>query len=148
MRVALPIWKDRLSPVMDTATRLLVVEYDDEGEVSRTETPINWEHAPQLAHLLSDLEIGLLICGAVSQHLFSLIESRRIAVIPWVTGLAEDILRAYQANRLGNRRFLMPGCGGRGRQRGRRQNAGRGRRRGQGPRIPLNNTDPSQEIRE
>ena len=148
MRVAMPIWKDRISPVMDAATRLLIVEYDGHGEVTRTEEPISGEHPPQLARLLSGLGIGLLICGGISQHLFSLLEAQQITVYPWVTGPVEVVLDAYHTNRLGSRRFLMPGCAGRKRGwgRGRRQGARRGR--GRGPGTSPNNIDRTEEMRE
>ena len=30
MRLAIPVWDDKVSPVMDTASRLLVVEVEDQ----------------------------------------------------------------------------------------------------------------------
>ena len=127
MRVAMPIWGDRISPVMDAATRLLIVEYDGDGEVLRTEEPIASHDGLQVAHKLTALGIGLLICGGISQELFSLIESQRISVIPWVTGPVDEILRAYNSGGLESPRFLMPGCRGRGRGRRHRRGGGGGR---------------------
>jgi predicted Fe-Mo cluster-binding NifX family protein len=155
MRVALPIWNDRVSPVMDAATRLLIVDYGDQGEISRTEAPVGGDHEPHLARLLSGLGIQSLICGGISQHLFSLLEAQQIKVIPWVTGHVEEVLDAFTANRLWNRRFLMPGCSGRGRgrRRGRGQGPGRGQGLGRGRAGRQRNTlprniDPNQEIAE
>jgi len=35
MKIAIPIWGDKVSPVFDTALRLLVVEVKDRKEISR-----------------------------------------------------------------------------------------------------------------
>jgi predicted Fe-Mo cluster-binding NifX family protein len=149
MRVALPIWNDRVSPVMDAATRLLIVDYSDQGEVSRTEAPLGGDHVPHLARLLSGLGIQSLICGGISHHLFSLLEAQRIKVIPWVTGPVEEVLEAYTANQLWSRRFLMPGCSGRGRGRGRGRGQGLGHGRGGHRQNSLpRDTNLNQEIAE
>ena len=37
MRIAVPIWEDRISPVFDTASRLLIVEMEDQKDTSRFE---------------------------------------------------------------------------------------------------------------
>jgi len=142
MRLAMPIWRDRLSPVMDVATRLLIVEYEDQSEIARMEEPIAGEIAPQLARRLSQLGVSVLICGGISQPLFTLITAQGITVIPWLTGQADEILGAYKANRLQGQRFLMPGCrrGGRGRGRGRGCGLGPGQGR---QRRRAGGTDPT-----
>ncbi len=36
MKIAIPIWKDLISPVLDTASMLLIVDVEEEGrEISR-----------------------------------------------------------------------------------------------------------------
>ena len=132
MRLAMPIWRDRLSPVMDAATRLLIVEFENRREIARTEESIAGEMTPQVARRLAELGVSVLICGGISQPLFTLITAQGITVIPWMTGEADEILAAYMANRLERRRFLMPGCHRGGRGRGHRPGWGRGRGHGRG----------------
>jgi len=38
MKIGIPIWEDKISPVLDTASRLLVIETDGKKESSRYET--------------------------------------------------------------------------------------------------------------
>jgi len=137
MKIATPIWQGRISPVMDAATRLQVVEYIDGREISRTEESISEMLPPQMARRFADLGIGVLICGGISQPLFSLIAAQNIVVIPWITGPTEEILNAYHTDRLQTGNFSMPGCGRcrRGRGRGRGSNIGQGRGKGQGQRM-------------
>jgi len=37
MRIAVPIWEDKVSPVLDTASKLLIIESETQKEVSRFE---------------------------------------------------------------------------------------------------------------
>jgi len=130
MKIAMPIWQGRISPVMDAATRLLVIEYVNGREVSRAEESISEMLPPQMARHLADLGISVLICGGISQPLFSLIAAQTIMVIPWITGPTEEILKAYHTNHLQAGRFAMPGCGGCRRGRGQGRGKGRGQRMG------------------
>ena len=118
MKIAMPTWQGRISPVMDAATRLLVIEHDGGGEVGRIEEAIGEEFLPQRAKYLADLGIDVLICGGISRPLFSLITAQGITVIPWVTGPIEQILAAYHGHRLHRGQFAMPGCGRFGQHRG------------------------------
>lgn len=59
---------------------------------------------------MADLDIHVLICGAVSNFTVMLIEGRGIRVIPFITGNAEEILDACAAGSLSDARFRMPGC--------------------------------------
>lgn len=110
MKIALPIWDQRLSPVLDFAHRLLVVEIED-GAVAR-----RWHHLmnPQLpsfskAAELAKLGVGALICGSVSLDLANMIRPFGIRIIPFLTGTIEDILEGYIHDRLAESRFQMPG---------------------------------------
>jgi predicted Fe-Mo cluster-binding NifX family protein len=37
MKIAIPVWENKVSPVLDTASRLLIVELKEGGEMSRFE---------------------------------------------------------------------------------------------------------------
>ncbi len=136
MKIAIPIWQGRISPVMDAAARVLAVEYDGTCEVSRIEESLGDEFIPQRARHLADLGVNVLICGGISQPLLTLIAAQGITVIPWITGPAEQILEAYRNNRLSHPKFMMPGYGrcrrgqGRGYGQGCRQRMGPGHRQG------------------
>jgi len=138
MKIAIPIWQGRISPVMDVAARMLLAEYDGTGEVSRAEESLGDEVIPRRARHLADLGVNVLICGGISRPLLTLISAQGITVIPGITGQAEQILEAYRNNRLHRPEFLMPGSGrcrreqGRGYGQGCRQRMGQGRRQGRG----------------
>lgn len=127
MRIALPIWESRISPVFDTAGSLLVVEVSDTEEVGRTEERLNEPFPPQRAARLVQLGVDVLICGAISRPLLCMVTGYGIQVVPFVSGDADEILSAYLSGRLRGPdfppQFRMPGCGV-----GRRRFRRRGRR--------------------
>jgi len=134
MKIAIPTWNGRVSPVFDAASRLLVVEVGEEGEYSRFETDISEHFPPSKTMRLTGFGVDTLICGAISRPLTYMITSAGITLIPWISGSVEDVLQAFLKGNLFDVQFLMPGRPGHwGKGRGR--GYGRGRR-GQGIHFP------------
>ena len=120
MKLAIPIWEGKVSPVFDTASRLLVLQIDGRQEVSRFETYLDEQDITRRCLRLRGLEIQVLICGAVSRHLcMMLLSMAGIEVIPWVSGPVQEVLDAYLKGELFHSRFLMPGCRWQREERGR-----------------------------
>jgi predicted Fe-Mo cluster-binding NifX family protein len=109
MKVAMPIWNSCVSSAFDFAHRLLLVDIQDNAEASRSEIPLNPEPIAQRAGRLKTLGVDVLICGAISRPLASLIEMSGIQVLPYVVGPADEILKAYLAGQLAQPRFILPG---------------------------------------
>ena len=128
MKVAIPFWQGRVSPVFDVATRLLLVEGADGRESGRSEVPLSATDPTQRAGELAGHGTTVLICGAISWPLEMAVASSGIQVVAQICGRVEDVLRAFLEGTLSDPAFLMPGCCGR------RQcvRSGRGRGRGQG----------------
>jgi len=133
MKVAMPIWEGRLSPVMDSACRLLVAEINGGREISRLVYNIPPVDISGRARFIAGLGIDVLICGAISQQLEQMLTASGIRTNPWFRGEVDDIIKAHTDGNLQNDNFFLPGCRhrGRGPGRGRRQGGrgGYGRRR-------------------
>ena len=128
MKIAIPTWNGRVSPVFDSASRLLVVEVGEEGEYSRFETDISEHFLPSKTMRLTGLGVDTLICGAISRPLAYMITTAGINLIAWISGQVEDVLQAFLRGNLFDIQFLMPGRPGQwGKGPGR--GYGRGRRR-------------------
>ena len=130
MKVAIPIWNGRVSPVMDTACRLLVVKFADGREVSRETWDIPQVIIPYRVSFLADRGIDVLICGAISYQFEQMLAISGIKPMPWFGGDVDEIIAAYASGALQNDNYRLPGCGrrrrqGRGRCRGRRTGFGR-----------------------
>jgi predicted Fe-Mo cluster-binding NifX family protein len=109
MKVAIPIWEDRVSSVLDFSQRLVVVELKNGGEMSRAQIAVSEQNAFARLAKLRELGVDVLICGAVSQPLASASAAQGIQLLPYVTGRVDDVLKAYQAGQLGLPQFRLPG---------------------------------------
>lgn len=128
MRVAVPVWQGRVSPVFDVAGQLLVVELVDGLERCRRECPLPDADPEQRAARLAELRVETLVCGAISRPLEAMLAERGIRVHGRRCGAVEDVLGAFVAGTLGDARYAMPGCCGQERRRF-RGGCRRGRRR-------------------
>jgi len=130
MKIAIPTWNGRVSPVFDTASRLVVVDITEESETARFETDISEHFLPSKSMRLTGLGIDTLICGAISRPLSSMITTAGIKLIPWISGQVEEVVQAFLTNTLFDPRFIMPGCASPwGTGPGGRHGRGRGKRR-------------------
>jgi predicted Fe-Mo cluster-binding NifX family protein len=109
MRIAVPIWENRISPVLDTASRLLIVEKEEQREAIRSETLLEEQDIHRRCLRIKGLGIDILICGAVSQSLLKLLTASGIQIIYGISGNPEDVLDAYFEGALDHTRFFMPG---------------------------------------
>ena len=110
MRIAIPIWDDKISPVLDTASRLLIVEVEDQREESRFETYLDVQDLPGRCFRIQGLGVDILICSAISRPFLRRLMASGIKIIPGISGHPEDVLEAYLKGTLSNSKFLMPGC--------------------------------------
>lgn len=110
MKVAIPVWEGKVSPVFDTASRVLVVEVKDQRETGRFEALLETNTTNSRCVLLSGLGVETLICGAVTKAIARSLAGSGISVIAWISGPVEEVLKAYLDGNLFQPRFLMPGC--------------------------------------
>lgn len=110
MKIAIPIWEDKVSPVFDTALRLLVVEVKGKEEASRFIYYIGDEDLMRKCQHIRSLNVDILICGAVSYIFLQMLQSSGLEVIQQISGQVEEVLKAYLNGNIYNTRFLMPGC--------------------------------------
>jgi predicted Fe-Mo cluster-binding NifX family protein len=125
MRIGIPIWNGRVSPVLDAAERLVVVDTEATADQAHEVVALEARRLPLRAARLSDLNLDLLVCGAVSRPLHDLLAAAGLRVEPWVSGELDEVVRAAEAGSLGQSRYRMPGCC-RGRRRARRRRRDRG----------------------
>ncbi|MEA2062903.1 MAG: NifB/NifX family molybdenum-iron cluster-binding protein [Gemmatimonadota bacterium] len=129
MKIALTVWEERVSPVFDTARTLLVIDVEKGREVSRSTEPLGDEIFSHRVDRLKKLGINVLLCGAISRPLSSMIAASGIEVVPFITGAVDEVLAEFLNQGLTDPSFLMPGCYHRGR-RAKHRRQFRGPRRG------------------
>lgn len=119
MKIALSVWKDCISTVFDAADQLLVVEKNGDGDFKRTPAKLTAADTALRVSRLKEMEIDVLICGAISRPQEAAIAAAGITVHPFVRGPVQDIITAYESGRLHTAAFMLPGCRGRGKGRDR-----------------------------
>ena len=110
MKIAIPIWNDCVSSVFDFAGKLLLVEMEDGKEINRSEALLKSQSLSQRVGQLKNLEVDVLVCGAISRALANMVTASGIQVLPYVTGSIDDVLQAYLTGQLVKPEFSMPGC--------------------------------------
>jgi len=116
MKVAIPHWHGRISPVFDVAGNVLVVEIADGVEHARQDVALAAEDLQLRAARLAETGTEVLVCGAISWPLEMALSAAGIDVIPQTCGDVEQVLAAFARGQLQQDAFLMPGCCGRRRQ--------------------------------
>ena len=109
MRIAIPIWEDKISPVLDTASKLLIIDDKTQKQSSRFEANLFEQDMSQRCSFIRGLELDVLICGAVSRQLSEMLKACGIKIISGISGPAEDVLNAYLEGVLLHSGFFMPG---------------------------------------
>lgn len=112
VNIAIPVLQERISPVLDTATRLLLVTHRRRKEVERKEVILGPMSTEALAGSIVELRVDLLLCAALSEGLHRALERRGIRVRRHLCGPVEAILQAFWRGQLDREEFRMPGCWG------------------------------------
>jgi len=109
MKIAMTVWGNRISPVFDSAQTLLVAEIYQAEVISRQIELFEAGLFSHLIELLAELEVRVLICGALSDEPATMLAASEIEVIPFITGEAEAVLSLYVKG-MDLNDFIMPGC--------------------------------------
>lgn len=110
MKIAIPIYDDSVSNVFDFATHVLLVDIENGKEANRSQVALESPLLPQRASQLKNLEVDVLVCGAISRVLENMVTTSGIQVLPYVTGNINEVLQAFLNGQLMEPEFSMPGC--------------------------------------
>ena len=129
--ISIPVWDERISPVFDSATLLLIVKAERGKECSRYETFFDEPFLPGKTNTLKSLGVHTLICGAISRPLHYMLLNAGIEVIPWISGPVNEVVEAFLSEELYDSGFFMPGFKGYwDKGHGKRHGQQKGRKRG------------------
>jgi predicted Fe-Mo cluster-binding NifX family protein len=109
MKVVLTVCENRISPVADSARQLLIVDVENRTIRDRHTVCFEVESVFYRARSLSDLEVEVFICGAISDFFASLLEGYGIRLIPFTCGETDEVLDAYLQDSLPCQRLMMTG---------------------------------------
>lgn len=109
MKVAIPVWGDKISPVFDTAAQLMIVDTESE-HLDRTGVSLEGDDLQRRCNRMKELGVEMLICSAISNPFCRRLKAENIEVIQGISGPKEEVLQAYLQGNLYQEAFRMPGC--------------------------------------
>lgn len=109
MRIAIPVWNGKVSPVLDTAGMLRIYDFIGGRPVLREELAVS-AGEEDLAEFIAKRS-DVIICGAISRHLELQMASLGIVVHPWIMGSIDYLIECYRKGTIKKCEFSMPGCG-------------------------------------
>ncbi len=103
--IAMPVYQDRISPLMDVSDRFVIFEVD--GGSVKQKLVIKLRAASETERLAKLRELGIttIISGAVSEYMARVILEKGIRLISWVNGPVDEIVELYLHD------MLPPCCG-------------------------------------
>jgi predicted Fe-Mo cluster-binding NifX family protein len=109
MKMGLPSVNDKVYPSFDAATSILVVEVDENKEISRREQKFDDMMAPEgRAAWLKKLGVNVVICGSVSNSVAGSMMKSGITLIPWVSGKVNEVVKDFLDGRLPDSSRYLP----------------------------------------
>ena len=108
-RVAIPVFESRVSPVLDSCHRMVVVDIEKGREMSRQELNLEKMSIHERIEVMARWGIRKIICAGVSDIMCRFLAGKNIALVSGIAGELEKIINAYICNRLDDACFIMPG---------------------------------------
>lgn len=108
-RVAIPIFRKKVSPVFDSCTRVLLVDIENNREVDRKEIYLDSLSLTERLTLLLKSGVSVVICGGISDVMENMVVGKKIDLLDNITGEIDYVLNAYLANELDRSQFQLPG---------------------------------------
>ena len=103
--IAITDWNGVISPVYDTAQRVVV----SDGNTFQT-VSLSGLTARQRAECLKSKGVTLLLCGAISVQGRNDLDAQGIRQIAWLAGSVHDAVDAYRQGRKNLSPFIIPAC--------------------------------------
>jgi len=110
MRIAISYQQDRVSPVFDMATRILLLDIENGQETRRNKRSLAQRDILSRARYISQLGAEVLICGAISWPLENALSSMGVHVVACICGPVENVIKAFLNEKIAEKTFIMPGC--------------------------------------
>ena len=74
MRVAIPVFRARISPALDTCTRVLLIDLEEKREIERREIYLDEFSLSERVNILQNAGVETVICGGISDLLHNMLK--------------------------------------------------------------------------
>lgn len=93
--IALPVFQERLSPLLDEARKFVIITLRGEVIAERTLIEINEQSAFIRIERLKEMGVIVILCGAVSDVVAKFIIEREFQLYSWLTGTTDEVVDQY-----------------------------------------------------
>jgi len=93
MKVAIPIFRNGVSPRIDIADSLLIYDIDNGKIKKKKKCSLTYEHSAQLISILRNKQITRVICSGCPQFFLRMLCLYGVKVIPGVVGNPDTIIK-------------------------------------------------------
>ena len=108
--LAVPVFQNRISPLMDVSNRYMIYETED-GEIKqKIDISLNTEGQPQRVEKLKDIGVNTIICGAVSGYMAHIVGEKGMRLLPMIYGPIDEVIDRYLENSLASYCPKPVGC--------------------------------------
>ena len=116
MKIAIPTFRERVSPRFDCANTLLTIEVSEDKKINEQKIVAFGEYSAEAKiKWLKENGIEILICGGIDIRSEHLLRSYGVKIYPWITGRVSDCVLAWLSGDMTS--YTMIGRGGRSRGR-------------------------------
>lgn len=98
--LAIPVFQDRISPLLDEARRFILVELTDGSVLQRSVVTLNAGSAMLRMAKLKEIGVSVIISGAVSGYLSAFINEQGFIHYSWASGQVDEVVSLYLDGRL------------------------------------------------
>lgn len=110
MKIAIPNWQGRVSPVFDASDTIVLIDIESGRERRRENFRLASLDPVRRAQEVAALGAEVVLCGAISRTLESALNGAGVHVKGFVCGDLEALVEAFMAGTLSDPCFQMPGA--------------------------------------
>ena len=108
-KVAIPIFQNRVSPVLDSCRHMLVIDIEQGAELNRETIYLDEMSLAERCGMFAKLGIAIVICGGVSEIFANMLMGVHIRLVNGIAGEINDVIAAFLGECLDTPKFYMPG---------------------------------------
>jgi predicted Fe-Mo cluster-binding NifX family protein len=110
MKIAIPNWQGRVSPVFDASDTIVLIDIESGREQRRENFRLASLDPVRRAQEVASLGADVVLCGAISRTLESALNGAGVHVKGFVCGDLEALVEAFMAGKISDPCFQMPGA--------------------------------------
>lgn len=116
MKIAIPVWNERVAPVFDNSHHWILFELKGtEKSVIGTMEFQNSDVESKVDELIN-MQIKHMVCGAISRRIEYMLVNNGCDVTPFIAGEIKEIIHEFSPDKKFKSKYRMPGCSRRGKK--------------------------------